>query len=92
MASISGTKLPAVASTAVFDDRSCAISTSPGRVSRRAGSSGSGSMVTWEMSPTVRETMKSASPPMSADMKMKMKTPTATPETRRAVCAIEAVR
>jgi hypothetical protein len=45
-----------------------------------------------EMSPTVRDRMNSASPPIRADMKMKMNTPTATPVTRSAVCALLAVR
>jgi hypothetical protein len=43
-------------------------------------------------SPTVRERMNSARPPIRADMKMKMKTPTATPVIRSAVCALFAVR
>jgi hypothetical protein len=44
------------------------------------------------MSPAMRDIMNSAKPPIRADMKMKMNTPTATPNTRSVVCPLEAVR
>ena len=50
------------------------------------------SAMIWLMSPTARDKMNSASPPIRADMKMKMNTPTATPVTNRAVWALLAVR
>ena len=71
---------------------SITASTWPSPVIRTAGSRSSASIVTWLISPTVRDTMNSANPPISADMKMKMNTPTATPSTRSAVCALLAVR
>ena len=69
--------------------------TTPGRltingmkaaVSSSAGSTASAWMVMWVMSPAVRDMMNSASPPISADMKMK------TPKTSSVVCAFAAVR
>jgi hypothetical protein len=61
--------------------RSVTVSTCPSGVDQHGRIGISASMVICEMSPTVRERMNSAKPPMSADMKMKMNTPTATPVT-----------
>ena len=44
------------------------------------------------MSPTVRDKINSAKPPIRADMKIKINTPTATPMTSNPVCALDAVR
>jgi len=91
-ASISGIRFNASRSSAASERASCARRTRPGNGAIWPGSSACASMVTWDMSPAVRDMMNSANPPISADMKMKMNTPTATPTTSSAVCAFEAVR
>ena len=91
--SIRGSQVAASDSVAVrVRPRSATTSTWPSGEISTDGSSVSASMVIWLMSPTVRDKMNSASPPIRADMKMKMNTPTATPVTNRAVWALLAVR
>lgn len=60
--------------------------------SSRSGSAASASMVTWAMSPTTLAMMNEARLPISADLKRKMDTPTATPTTSSAACVWLAVR
>ena len=89
--SIKAMKLAAVGRfAAVVLDFCCTKRGAP--ASNRAGSSGSAWIDTWAMSPTVRDKINSANPPISADMKIKIKTPTATPKTNSPVCALDAVR
>ena len=72
---------------------SCTMRTTPRTSpSSKGGSVASASMVTCERSPAVRDRMNSARPPISALMKMKMNTPTATPNTSSDVWALLAVR
>jgi len=93
MEAISGRKASAVRNWLRWLVARCSTTSRPASSGSSAtGSRLGASTVTWAMSPTVRCTRNTASPPISALMKMKTKTPTATPATSNPVCALVAVR